>query len=93
MRPSLVERARFSSSTAPFTMARNASSTPFSSAHDSERMSTSMLTLEGMELTEVPPRTAPMLYVVFGVAGTWMSENRAIAAAMAYAGFTRPKAP
>ena len=64
--PSAVDRARFSSSTASRTTARKASSSFLSSAHASERMSTSMLTSKGIELTEVPPRTTPTLKVVFG---------------------------
>ena len=83
MGPSRVERARFSSATELFTIARNASSTFFNSAHDSERMSTSMLTSDGIELTDVPPETTPMLKVVFGDEGTWRSENLAMAAAIA----------
>ena len=52
-----------------------------------------MLTSAGIELIDVPPRTTPTLYVVFGLAGTSRWPNFAIAAPIANAGFTRPNAP
>ncbi len=91
--PSRVERTPFSSSTACLTSARNASFTFFSSAQDSDRMSTSMLTSAGIELTEVPPRTTPMLNVVLGSTGTCSRENFAMALPIANAGLTSPNAP
>jgi len=47
MLPSRVERARFSSSTDDLTIDTNVPSTFFSSAHDSERMSTSIVQRPG----------------------------------------------
>jgi hypothetical protein len=67
--PSRVDRAAFSRRRFA-TRARNASFTFFSSAQDSDRMSTSICTRAGMELIDVPPFTTPTLNVVFGFAGT-----------------------
>jgi len=79
----LALAGRADAATALFTIETNVASTLASSAHDSDRMSTSMLTSEGIEFTDVPPVTTPTLNVVFGDAGTWRSEKRAIAAAIA----------
>jgi len=93
IRPSLVLRARFSSSTASRTTRWNASSTFFSSSGDSERISTSMNMSVGIEFTDVPPPTTPTLNVVRGAAGTWSLPNFVIALPIANAGLTRPNAP
>ena len=83
----------FSASRAAEKAARSRSSRVASSLADSERISTSMETERGMELTLVPPSTVPMLKVVLGVLGTWRSAMRAMARPMAWAGLGMPKAP
>jgi hypothetical protein len=61
MDPYFVDRAAFSSSTASRTIRRNTASSFWSSAHDSDRMSTSIRTSVGIAFTDVPPATTPTL--------------------------------
>jgi hypothetical protein len=68
-------------------------STAASEAASSDRMSTSIVASPEIELTDVPPWMMPTLKVVFGVAGTWMSEMPAIARPSAWIGLGMPNAP
>jgi hypothetical protein len=68
--PSRVDRARFSPSTAASTIPRKRRSSVPSWAALTERMSNSMNTSFGIELTEVPPPVTLAAKVVLGSFGT-----------------------
>ena len=92
MAPDAVERAAFSPATAWSTISRKRRSSFSSSAAEAERRSTSIVTALAMALIEVPPETTLTQCVVGGSAGTGTAASARAASAIAYIGFTSPKA-